>query len=505
MRIKSTLKNTIAAIAQRYLTSILAFVSRTVFIQVLGTTYLGVNSLFADIFMMLSLAELGVGSAITYFMYKPMANQNEQEISSLMKMYASLYQRIGIFVGLVGLLLIPFLDAIVNTEVAIDNLTLIYVLLLVNLVVTYFFSYKRSIFIADQKDYVNSINELTFNTLRIVLQIIFLLLTKNFIVYLSISILSNLAANIHISLKANKAYPYLSNKQTEVISKEKRRYIFSRIKAIFSHKIGSVVVFGTDNVLLSLFENINFVGLYANYTLIINFAMAPLNQIFAAMSASVGNLSITESKEKSLVVFNHIFFLNFWLFGFSALALFFLLNPFISVWIGKEYTLSLLIVSLIVTNFYISGMRQSAGVFVQAKGLFYNTRFKPIIEAIINLMASVILGYYYGAIGIFMGTLTSLLLTSFWVDAYVLYKEWFELSVFVYFKKYILMTLVMISSGVILYVLFNNVALISSSFVLQVVAVTIIPNLIFFVVFLKSEEQIYFKELIISFLTKKNK
>lgn len=502
MRTKKVFLNTIASFSQRYLSSILSFITRTIFIKTLGATYLGVNSLFSDIFMMLSLVELGVGPAMTYFLFKPMAKNDNDEINSLMKIYEKFYRYIGLTVMIIGMLVIPFLPLLVNSEVPVPNLTLIYILLLTNVSMSYFFSYKRSLFVADQKDYVNSINDLIFSVLGSILHIVFLILTKNFIVYLIINILVNLLSNIRISLKANRTYKFLDNKNAKNLSKESKRHLVSRIKAIFSHSVGGVIVFGTDNVLLSIFAGINFVGLYSNYTIITRIIMSPISQSFNAMLASVGNLDATESKNKSYEVFNNVYFMNFWIIGFSTISLFFLFNPFIKLWIGSDFLLSNSFVLVIVINFYISGMRMSAGTFCQAKGLFWNTRFKPIFEAMINLIFSIYLGYLYGAIGIFLGTLISHLATSIWIDPYVLFKNWFDIPVRKYFEKYFIMTSIMLVNGTIINFAIRILMFDTESFILLMIIVGVTSNLFFFIVFYFTNEEKYFRELIVSTIKK---
>ncbi|WP_025730545.1 lipopolysaccharide biosynthesis protein [Atopobacter phocae] len=437
MRTQKMIYNTIAKLAQRYLSYVLIFISRTIFIKTLGQTYWGINSLFADIFMMLSLMELGVGGALTYFMFEPISNGDNERVKTLMHLYRKIYSVVGVTVTLIGLILVPFLPQIVNSPTKITDLNVIYILLLANVSLSYFFSYKRSIFVADQRDYVNSLVDLAFSLFRSTLQIIFLITTKNFIIYLISDLCVTLISNIYISMRANKEYPFLKEKNIQSITKKDKIHIFSRIRAIFSHKLGTVVVYGTDNLLISLLVGVNFVGIYGSYRLVINFIQSPIDQIFNSMTASIGNLAAKEGNEYSYTVFKRVFFLNMFIISFSSICLYFLINPFITIWIGENFLLNQAFVFIIVSNFFISGSRQTSLAFSQAKGLFWNTRYKPIIEAIVNLISSIILGKLLGPIGIVLGTLVSFILTSFWVDAYVVFKNWFGISFIEYIKTFL--------------------------------------------------------------------
>lgn len=502
MRIKQTFYNSSLAIMQTLLSSILAFVSRTVFIKTLGVEFLGINSLFSDVFMMLSLVELGIGPAVTYFMYTPFAKKEYQIINKLLYFYAKLYKFVAITILILGIVFLPFIDLLIKSNTYIPNVELFYLLMLINLVISYLFSYKRSLFIADQKSYINSVYDLVFNIIKHSIQIILLLLFRRYILYLIVNIVITITANIAISLKANKKYDFIDRKKVSLIQNSEKRVIYSRIMAIFSHKIGSVVVFGTDNLLLSLFTNVTFIGIYSNYVMIINYIIAPLNQIFTAMLGSIGNLSATENSDKAYDVFNKVFFLNFWLYGFATICLYFLLNPFIFLWLGQKYVMDNIFIVMIVINFYISGMRQSAGTFCQARGLFYNTRYKPIIEALINILASLFFASRLGALGIFLGTFTSMVTTSIWVEPYVLYKRWFEKPVYLYFTRYLSVTLVLLLNIIIINFLLN-VFFKGVPFYILVLLVVVMSNVFFMIYYRKSDVFLYYYNLAFNLIRRK--
>lgn len=489
MRTKKSIKNIVFALFGQMLNSVITFISRTIFIYILGSNYLGVNGLFTNILSMLSLAELGVGSAIIYSMYKPLADKDEYKISALMNLYSKAYKIIGIIVAVIGIAIIPYLDYIIKDKPNVDNIILIYILFLFDSVLSYYFAYKRSIIIADQKNYLSTINQQTFNIIKFFGQVTILLLTKNYILYLIVQIICNFSSNVFISIKANKLYPFLKLNKKSELNKSEKSLIFRNVRAMMSHKVGGVVVNSTDNILISSFIGVYWVGIYSNYVMITGMINSVLYQVFTALTASVGNLNVTESKEKSKNIFYITFFLNFWIYSFCSICLWILFNPFITLWVGSEFTLSKGVVFVIIVNFFIVGMRQTTIMYNTTLGLFWNDRFKPWFEAGINLIASVILMKYLGILGVFLGTFISTITTSFWVDPYILYKNSFNSGLGKYFLKYFTYCLVTILSGIIAtylssYIIGNNLL----DLIYRLIICLLIPNIINFILFRNTDE-----------------
>lgn len=450
-RTKAVLKNAIVGISGQLIAKLLGFISRTIFIQQLGIIYLGLNGLFSNILSILSLAELGIGSAIIFSLYKPLAEKNEVLIKSLMDFYAKVYKVIGLVIFGLGVSIIPFMDFFIKEKPDIPNLNLIYILFLTNTVLSYFFAHKRSIFSADQKNYINVIYDNIFNLIMVILQIIILLLTSNFILYLIIQIICVFLSNVFISLKANKMYPYINNRMKIKIPKPYFQEIKKNIYSMFMLKTGAVVVNGTDNLLISSYIGIATVGIYSNYIMIISILQSIITQIFTSITASVGNLVSLESKEKSLEVFNRVFYMNYLIYGFICINLFIFFNPFINLWIGNKYTFSKEVVFIIVLNVYLMGIRRSLWVFTNALGLFYNFRFIPFIEASVNLISSILLINMLGITGVFIGTTLSTLSTYFFFEPYVLYKRYFNTKLNNYFIKYFMYLFSTLFAGSVMY------------------------------------------------------
>lgn len=436
-RLTNTIRNAVVGFGAQLIIILLNFINRTFFIRYLGAEYLGLSGLFSNILSMLSLAELGIGVAISFSLYKPLQEQDIRKTKALMSFYQLAYNVIGVVILGLGLCLVPFLDRLIKNRPDIPNFTLIYLLFLANSVVSYFFTYKRSLLSADQKEYLNTINRTLFSIIQCAGQFIVLVFTRNYLLYLIVVIICTIGSNIRISYLCDNLYPYLKG-NSEKLTKEEAKTLLKYVGAQLSHKVGGIVVSGTDNVLTTALVNggLVIVGLYSNYLLLINTIKSVITMFFTAVTASVGNLNAECNTDKSKEVFDKMFFLNMCFYGISTCCIYNLANDFIRLWIGEDYLLSTGIMTVIVINYYISGMRQTCQTYNTSLGLFWNDRFKPWIEALINLVSSVALARYYGFMGILLGTLISTVTTSFWVEPYILYKHGFNMRLGDYFMRY---------------------------------------------------------------------
>lgn len=436
-RLTNTIRNAAVGFGAQLIIVLLNFINRTFFIRYLGAEYLGLSGLFSNILSMLSLAELGIGVAISFSLYKPLQEQDIRKTKALMSFYQLAYNVIGVVILGLGLCLVPFLDHLIKNRPDIPYFTLIYLLFLANSVVSYFFTYKRSLLSADQKEYLNTINRTLFSIIQCAGQFIVLVFTRNYLLYLLVVIICTIGSNIRISYQCDKLYPYLKGNQ-ERLTKEETKTLLKYVGAQLSHKVGGIVVSGTDNVLTTALVNggLVIVGLYSNYLLLINTIKSIITMFFTAVTASVGNLNAECNTDKSKEVFDKMFFLNMCFYGISTCCIYNLANDFIRLWIGEDYLLSTGIMTVIVINYYISGMRQTCQTYNTTLGLFWNDRFKPWIEALINLVSSIALARCYGFMGILLGTLISTVTTSFWVEPYILYKHGFNMRLGDYFIRY---------------------------------------------------------------------
>lgn len=495
-RTNLVLKNVIVGISGQILSKLLGFISRTIFIQTLGVIYLGVNGLFSNVLSILSLAELGIGSAIVFSLYKPLAEKDEKSVESLVVFYSRAYSLVGITIFILGLLVLPFLDYIIKDKPDIQNLTIIYLMYLINTSVSYFFSYKRALFTADQKNFINILYDNMFTFITVSLQIAILLITKEFLLYLFIQIIMSFMSNFMISKRANRCYPYIKNKNALPIPKLQLQEIKKNVYSMFLLKVGGVVVNGTDNLLISSFIGIMWVGLYSNYLMIISLIQTIVTQIFTPITASVGNLVNLESNERSLNIFNKLFYLNFIIYSFVSVNLFVFMNPFITLWIGERFTFSNSIVFVIVLNIYLMGMRRTLWVYTNALGLFYNFRFIPFIEASLNLGASLLLIRAYGIVGVFLGTTISTVFTYLYYEPYIVFKIHFKVRLSEYFKRYIYYITATIISGFLVY----NISLLFNidnwlRFFFSLITANVVMIIVIFLISFKMEEYGYYRTL----------
>lgn len=435
MRTNNSVINLLVSWLSNFLNIILQFALRSIFIHTLSAEYLGLNGLFSNILSFLSFAELGFGTAITFSLYKPLAENDEKKVAGIMQFFKHVYFIVGVIVLTVGAMLTPFLPYLINEMPDIPHLYIIYLLWVFNSGVSYFWVYKSTLIIADQRKDIVEKNNIVFKVLQLGLQAIVLLLTHNYLMYLLIQIIMTIATNFSISTISDKRYKYLKTYKDEKIEEETLNEIKKNVGATILHKIGSVVVFGTDNILLSKFFGLIVVGLYSNYYLIINTLANLVGQIQSSIMASVGNLGAIASNEKKLQIFEQYCFINFWIYCFTSACLVSLLDPFIRFWIGSEYTISFTAVLVLVFNYFLSGFRSAAATFNNAFGLFWNTRKLPIADSILNIVISIVLAKKIGYIGVFLGTTFSSLLAGAWYEPYILYKEGFNSTVKDYFRK----------------------------------------------------------------------
>ena len=498
MRTSNSMKNSTTSMICYIISIVVGFISQSIFIKILGAEYLGLNGLFSNILTMLSLFELGIGSAIIYNLYKPIAEGKKEQVKSLMKFYKKAYNIIAILVMVGGLLVLPFLKNIVG-EVTVDiNIYLVYILYLLSTVSSYIISYKRSLIYANQQNYIINIVHMGYLLIINISKLVALYLTKNYYIYLIIMIIGQILENIIISIIANKVYPYLLDKNVKPLDKKTEQDIFSRVKALILHKIATVIVNGTDNIIISYFFGVVTVGLYSSYTLIIS----PINNLFgqfiSSTSPSVGNLIATESKKKCYQVFKKMRFLNFWLACFSGICLLVIIQPFIIVWIGEKYLLSMLVVSTVVFNYFQKMMRNTYMAFKDSAGIWREDKFVPLIESLLNIVFSIICLKIFGLAGVFMGTIISGL--ALWCYSYpkYVYKKLFNRSYIDYTKETLGYIILFILLATLTYEI-STLFIVSNTY-LQVLINTliaiIIPNIILLILFRKTDNFQYFLELI---------
>ncbi len=488
-RTEYSARNTSVAVISRVLAILMGYLTRVVFTHTLSESYVGIDGLFTDIINVLSLSELGMGTAITYALYRPIAKGDIEKQKSLMRLFRRLYVVVASVVLAVGLTIIPFLDVLIKDSENIEHLTLIYLMYLMNSVLSYLLIYKKTLIDAYQLSYVGEMFRAAFLVLQNIIQIIILKLTGNFILILCAYLVCTLTCNICISVKANRLYPFLKERNQKPLDKEERRDIFKNIKAMLMHRIGGVVVNNTDNLLLSSMVGLTAAGKYSNYYLLIGAVKQILDQVFNGITASVGNLGATVDAIRAKKIFDATFFIGQWVYGFSAICLYELLAPFVAFSFGEKYVFAQQVELVLCINFFVTGMRKPVLVFRDSLGLFWYDRYKSIAEAVINLVVSIVLALKLGAIGVFLGTFISAVTTSMWVEPFILYKHYFKSSLAQYFVRYAVYSLVLTAAWLLTdYVCkFIDGGIWTAIFGRSAVCV-LIPNLIMLIAYFRTKE-----------------
>lgn len=426
------------------------FVSRTIFIHYLSVEYLGIDSLFSNILSMLALADLGISSALNYSLYKPVRNQDQEQIKKLMQYFKKIYLIIATTVLLLGLALVPFLHLIVNLDKTVPNVHFYYVLMLLSVVMSYLFVYRSALVIASQKEYLVTRITIFTQLLRISLQIVFLMIFQNFALYLAVPIVIEFIDNLIVSRTAMNLYPFLKEK-TDKLEKSERRTIFENIRSIFAYRFGGVVMNNTSGVFISILVGTIYVGYYTNYMMLVNSISMIVNIGFSSISASVGNKNVGHHLDEQEQVFQLMVFINQWVAGFCAICFLVLLTPFIQLWVGHQFVLSNLVVFAIVLQFYVTTMTSTTAIYRDTTGIFKETKYIILISSALNIIFCLILGRLFGIVGILLSASVAHLLTSFWFEPKVLYEKYFGYSCRPYFYKLLKYILVTVVEGIIVW------------------------------------------------------
>lgn len=495
-RLNYTAKNIFYGYISNIVVLLLGFISRTIFISILGLTYLGVNGLFTNVLGVLSLTELGIGTAMTFSLYKPVAENDIEKIKALMQVYKKAYRVIALLVTALGLLVLPFLRFIVKDPGDIGNISIYYIIFLYNTVITYFVSYKYSLLNAEQKNYIfTNINTLT-TIITVTVQLIGLFLFRSFLVYLISAALIGSAHKIYINFYLNRKYPYLVDKGIRKLDQDELRPIKKNVGALMLHKLGEISIYQTDNIIISSFINVTTVGILSNYNLVITSVSGFITIIFNSAVSSFGNLIATQNRERQYEVFKVYRFVAFWLYGFSSIAFYILLSPFITVWLGPDKLISEVTVLLIIVNYYLTGHRICINNIKTAGGVFRQDKYIALAQAIVNITVSIIMVKLIGLPGVFVGTVVQGLIGTI-LRPVIVYRSFFNKHPRYYFidgLKYLSVVLfaALLCRATKLYI--NNATLLG--FLGLLISVIIIPNSLFFIFFKINPEYKYISSLL---------
>lgn len=508
MRVENSIKNIKSGIISQIISTLLAFITRTVFIYTLGLEYLGIEGLFTNILAILSLANIGMETAIIFNLYKPIENNDKYKIKGYMSFYERIYKKIGVFIFIVGLMLIPFLDKIINTDIIIEeSIVLIYLLFLINTSISYFYVYKHSILRAAQKTYIISNMHTKFVLISNITQIVMLFVFRAYIPVIVMQIICRILENIYISKIADEQYPFLNDKNIQSdLSIENKKKLYKDIYSMLLYKISATVINSTDNIVISYFVGISKVGIYSNYLLIISTVKTFTSYIFSSLTASVGNLIVSSDNEKKKFMYNQILFTSFWIYGFCSIAFYILFNDFIIIWLKNEkFLLSQFTIIIIIINFYTAGMQGASTMYRDTTGLFNIGKYRPIVAAIINLSVSIILAKKLGISGVILGTIVSRLCIYFWFDPYVIHKYIFKTDISNYFRKYLEYTLVIVIIANLTNLICDLITAESMyvMFISKVIICLVLPNILLYILYHKNKHFKYILNIGLNIIKRK--
>lgn len=458
---------------------VLQFVVRTILIYALGAEYIGLNGLFTNIFSFLNLAELGIGSAIVFNMYKPIADGDIEKVKAYQNLYKKFYLVIISIIAIIGLVIMPFLPYLISGGTNVEiNIYLLYTMYLFQTLCGYFCAHKRSLLFAYQRnDVENKIKTICILGMSVV-QIIVLLLTKNYYLYYAINILFTIVESVVIYISAKKLFPEITSSSNN-ISKEEKSGLYKNIGALSCHKIGAISIYSTDNIVISAMLGLAVLGAYSNYYLIVSSLTAIANLILNALGASVGNMIASKDKEYVYSKFKTVNFIFSYFSAFCTICMIVIFQPFMQAWTGGGiYLLDYVTVLLLCLSFYLGRMRSGVILFKEAAGLFRQDMAKPVVEAIVNIVASIVLAHFFGLKGVVLGTIISTIVAPLWVEPKVLFKHYFKRSSKSYFMQYAIDFVVMIVVAIICYFVCNLLPSGLIGLVLKVIVCVVLSNVL---------------------------
>lgn len=489
-RTKNATRNIIFGVILKAYQIIVPFLMRTAMIYLMGVQYLGLNSLFTSILQVLNLAELGVGSAMIYSMYKPIAEDDNATICALMKLYKTYYSIIGLVIAVIGCALTPFIPKLISGDVP-DNLN-IYLLYLLNLGATvlsyWLYAYKNCILQAHQRVDIVSKVSLVTSTIQYALQLLVLWLFKDYYLYVIVLLATQALTNIATAMCADRIYPQFKPKGQ--IATEEKKAINNRIKDLFTSKIGGIIYDSADTIVISSFLGLTALAIYQNYFYILNAITGLITVVFSACTAGIGNSIVVETKGKNYKDLNKFTFIICWGAGFCAVCLLCLYQPFMELWVGKDLMLSSSAVICFVVYFFVRQLNSLFNTYKDASGMWHEDRFRPLVAALTNLALNLILVQFIGLYGILISTVLAIVCVGMPWLLHNLFTVIFEKKYLVgYLKNLLYYCFIILISCTITYFICTkvNAGLITTLAIRGAICV-VLPNLIYLFAYYKRIE-----------------
>lgn len=469
-------------------------ISRTLLTKLLGAEYLGVNGLFTNILTVLSFAELGIGDALIYHMYRPLAEGDERKLAAYAGLYRRAYRVVIRVIAVCGIAMVPFLHYIVEAPHVRESLTLLYLLYLLDTLITYTCAYKKSVLIADQRSYIVSIFTQVFRIAMNIAQCIVLVLTHSFIAYFAVKIVCNLASNAACSLYAQKRYPCIAQKNVPKLDKQETDSLKTDVKGLLLAKTAATAFNGTDNIFISKFIGIVYVGILSNYTMLLDIVNSIMNMVFGSITASIGNLNVTGDMRQTEKVLDRIFFFNTSLYGYLTVGMILLLQEFITkIWLGAEYDLPFGIVLVSIANLFLNEIHHPLNTVRSALGLLSEYRWTAVLFAALNILLDFLLVKPLGMVGLFLATIFCRF-GLICVDIYVVYNMTFKKSPLGYLLKTLYWLVFVGAECVICHALLQCVPVGGvTGFALKIAVISIAYCISHRIVFGKTDDYLYYK------------
>ena len=483
-RSKSVALNVVANTICQIVSICLNLVVRRIFISTLGNEILGLNSLYNSIVGLLSVSELGLGTIVAVFLFKPLVEKDYESVNSYMQFLRKMYWTIGTFIVVVGLCISPFVHFFINGEIEDSFALYSFVLYVIAVAITYFFSYKKILLDADLHGYIVSTAQIFYRIVLNVGYILILLLTQNYFLYLCVFLVCNFGENYITSLLCRKMYPWLLVRHNKQLSRQQRKAVFTKMKAMMFHKIGDSLITGADNMIISKFIGTVFVAYYANYNLITSMLFAFVGVFGNSMLAAFGNLIHSNGSEVKKV-FSRVLLFQHYLYSTTLSGFIVVGSLFVTMMFGIESKLGMPIILLMGVSYYIRGFSTSLEAVRGAYGAYEKDQYLRLIFAAVNIVISVVGVVYLGIVGVLIGTVLAYSLEYILVLPSIVMKDSMKEKTSWYYCqliKYIMLTVIEVSVSFFV----SNMFCVNNSIVdflvkgLICVFVPIAINLVFF-------------------------
>ena len=496
-KVKYVKRNIVQGTINKIITLMFPFAIRSIIIWKLGIEYVGLNSLFSSVLQVLSLAELGVGSAVVFSMYEPIVNNNSKVICALLYFYRKVYRIIGTIILAIGIVLIPSLKYLIAGDIPANiNIYILYIIYLFNTIISYYISaYKQSLLLANQRfDVEMKISTMVYVCMYTV-QITSLLFLHNYYWYIIWLPMATVMLNIVRSYTVERMYP--AYKADGIIEPVIKQSLYKRVLGLMLTRICQVCRNSFDSIIISAYLGLTILGKYQNYYYIMNTLIGFLAIISSSVVASIGNNIVTKTIEDNYKQFNAFFFGYNWIASWCTVCLLCLYQPFMKLWLGEANMFPFLLVILMCIYFYSLKMGDVVAIYKEAAGIYWEDKLRPVVESLVNLLLNILLVKYAGVYGVLLSTIISIVFINIPWSAHIFFKVYFKTESRVYLKKICRQAFLLLIVGIVTYLaclLIPDYGCLM--FLFKCVICLFAPNLIYWIIYCSTSEFIMIKNLI---------